>query len=145
MAEKNICTKKYNHEKLHELRRPKTKSEQSKWMQSEQREVSQQKQGKSGGGDSEKFTPHSNSRRQSRKEHRQEKSGWITKTSVPDNWQNFQTQSPVRNGDDGISSRLDGITFPKWRNESIKAGGNAVVPQVVHQIFKTIEQYGSIY
>jgi DNA (cytosine-5)-methyltransferase 1 len=36
---------------------------------------------------------------------------------------------------------LDGITFPKWRNESIKAGGNAVVPQVVHQIFKAIEQY----
>jgi DNA (cytosine-5)-methyltransferase 1 len=36
---------------------------------------------------------------------------------------------------------LDGITFPKWRNESIKAAGNAVVPQVVHQIFKAIEQY----
>jgi DNA (cytosine-5)-methyltransferase 1 len=36
---------------------------------------------------------------------------------------------------------LDGITFSKWRNESIKAGGNAIVPQVVHQIFKAIEQY----
>jgi DNA (cytosine-5)-methyltransferase 1 len=36
---------------------------------------------------------------------------------------------------------LDGITFPKWRNESIKAYGNAVVPQVVYQIFKAIEQY----
>jgi DNA (cytosine-5)-methyltransferase 1 len=36
---------------------------------------------------------------------------------------------------------LDSITFPKWRNESIKAGGNAIVPQVVYQIFKTIEQY----
>jgi DNA (cytosine-5)-methyltransferase 1 len=36
---------------------------------------------------------------------------------------------------------LDGITFSKWRNESIKAYGNAVVPQVVHQIFKAIEQY----
>ena len=43
--------------------------------------------------------------------------------------------------DDGISDRLDGITFPKWRNESIKAGGNAIVPQVAYQIFKTIEQY----
>jgi DNA (cytosine-5)-methyltransferase 1 len=37
---------------------------------------------------------------------------------------------------------LDGITFSKWRNESIKAGGNAIVPQVVYQIFKAIEQYG---
>jgi DNA (cytosine-5)-methyltransferase 1 len=36
---------------------------------------------------------------------------------------------------------LDNITFPKWRNESIKAGGNAIVPQVVHQIFKAIQSY----
>jgi DNA (cytosine-5)-methyltransferase 1 len=36
---------------------------------------------------------------------------------------------------------LDGITFPKWRSESIKAGGNAIVPQVVLQIFKAIELY----
>jgi DNA (cytosine-5)-methyltransferase 1 len=34
---------------------------------------------------------------------------------------------------------LDNITFPKWRNESIKGYGNAVVPQVVYRIFKTIE------
>lgn len=53
----------------------------------------------------------------------------------------FPTQSPVCNGDDGLSARLDGITFSKWRNESIKAGGNAIVPQVAHQIFKAIEQY----
>jgi DNA (cytosine-5)-methyltransferase 1 len=56
-------------------------------------------------------------------------------------WQNFPTQSPIYTGDDGISARLDGITFSKWRNESIKAGGNAIVPQVVYQIFKAIEQY----
>jgi DNA (cytosine-5)-methyltransferase 1 len=36
---------------------------------------------------------------------------------------------------------LDSITFSKWRKESIKAGGNAIVPQVVYQIFKTIELY----
>jgi DNA (cytosine-5)-methyltransferase 1 len=36
---------------------------------------------------------------------------------------------------------LDSITFSKWRNESIKAGGNAIVPQVAYQIFKTIEEY----
>lgn len=56
------------------------------------------------------------------------------------NWENFPTQSPVCGGDDGISTQLDGITFSKWRNESIKGYGNAVVPQVVYQIFKAIEQ-----
>jgi DNA (cytosine-5)-methyltransferase 1 len=59
-------------------------------------------------------------------------------------WKNFPTVSPVHYGDDGISDRLDSITFPKWRNESIKAGGNAIVPQVVYQIFKAIEQYERI-
>ena len=54
-------------------------------------------------------------------------------------WQNFPTQSPVCSGDDGISHGLDNITFSKWRNESIKGYGNAVVPQVVYRIFKTIE------
>ena len=56
------------------------------------------------------------------------------------NWQQFPTQSPICGGDDGIPTELDGITFPKWRNESIKGYGNAVVPQVVYQIFKAIEQ-----
>tara|TARA_R110001606_G_scaffold44036_1_gene115881 strand:+ start:45 stop:956 length:912 start_codon:yes stop_codon:yes gene_type:complete len=57
------------------------------------------------------------------------------------NWENFPTKSPICGGNDGISRELDGITFPKWRNESIKAYGNAVVPQVVFEIFKTIEKY----
>jgi DNA (cytosine-5)-methyltransferase 1 len=35
---------------------------------------------------------------------------------------------------------LDGITFPKWRSESIKAYGNAIVPQVAFQIFKALEK-----
>jgi DNA (cytosine-5)-methyltransferase 1 len=35
---------------------------------------------------------------------------------------------------------LDNITFPKWRNESIKAYGNAVVPQLILPIFQTIEK-----
>jgi len=43
-------------------------------------------------------------------------------------------------GNDGLSERLDGITFPKWRNESIKAYGNAIVPQVAYEIFKAIEK-----
>jgi len=59
-------------------------------------------------------------------------------------WDSFPSVSPICNGDDGLSDRLDSITFPKWRNESIKAGGNAIVPQVAYQIFKTIEQYEGI-
>lgn len=37
-------------------------------------------------------------------------------------------------------SGLDGITFPKWRQESIKLYGNAIVPQVALQIFETINE-----
>lgn len=57
------------------------------------------------------------------------------------NWQHFPSVSPVCHRDDGLSSQLDAITFSKWRQESIKGGGNAVVPQVVYQIFKTIDEY----
>jgi len=56
-------------------------------------------------------------------------------------WEEFPTQSPICDGDDGLSTRLDNITFPKWRNESIKAGGNAVVPQSPFAIFKAIQEY----
>ncbi|MCR8918389.1 DNA (cytosine-5-)-methyltransferase [Bacteroides sp. ET225] len=51
----------------------------------------------------------------------------------------FPTQSPVRNGNDGLSLGLAGITFPKWRAESIKALGNAIVPQVIYEIFRAIQ------
>lgn len=59
-------------------------------------------------------------------------------------WQNFPTQPPICSGDDGISGRLDGITFSKWRQESVKAYGNAIVPQVAYEIFKAIEQTSNI-
>lgn len=60
------------------------------------------------------------------------------------NFQMFPSVSPICDGDDGLSERLDRITFSKWRNESIKAGGNAVVPQVVYQIFKAIQKYNKL-
>ena len=61
------------------------------------------------------------------------------------NWSTFPKSEPtIRFGNDGISDRLDGITFPKWRNESIKAAGNAIVPQVVLNIFRAIEMYENI-
>jgi len=56
-------------------------------------------------------------------------------------WDSFPSQSPICGGDDGLPKELDNITFPKWRNESIKAYGNAIVPQVAYQIFKAINQY----
>lgn len=72
-------------------------------------------------------------------------------------WQDFPTQSPVRRGDDGLSDWLDfdavfeGILTPRrakaynrWREQAIKAYGNAVVPQVVLQIFETINEYEAL-
>jgi DNA (cytosine-5)-methyltransferase 1 len=56
-------------------------------------------------------------------------------------WQDFPTQSPICSGDDGFPTKLDGITFSKWRNESIKAYGNAIVPQVALQVFRAIDRY----
>ncbi len=65
--------------------------------------------------------------------------------SASDGWRNWPTESPVRGGNDGLSERLDGITVPAWCRESIKAYGNAVVPQLVKVIFEAIEEYEKIY
>ena len=81
-----------------------------------------------------------NSRRQSAEEHRQAQSRWIAEKSISNNWQDFPTESAICGGNDGLPDRLDNITFPKWRNESIKAYGNAVVPQLILPIFQTIEK-----
>lgn len=80
------------------------------------------------------------------------------RVSIPPDWRNFPTQSPVRRGDDGFSDWLDfdavfeGIPTPRrikkaynrWREQAIKAYGNAVVPQVVLQIFETINEYEAL-
>lgn len=44
--------------------------------------------------------------------------------------------------DDGLPREVDGISysFAKWRNESIKAYGNAIVPQVAMEIFRAIKR-----
>lgn len=56
----------------------------------------------------------------------------------------FPTVEPtIRGGNDGIPRELDGITFPKWRNESIKGYGNAIVPQVAYQIFNAINLHAA--
>ena len=58
----------------------------------------------------------------------------------PPTWDSFPSQSPICGGNDGIPNQLDGITFPKWRSESIKGYGNAIVPQVAFEIFKALEK-----
>lgn len=89
-------------------------------------------------------------------------SGRFNRIDSIQHWQNFPTQSPVCDGNDGFSTeslrqriREDclGVISEKevdqiiskavtgWRKETIKAGGNAIVPQVVFQIYKAIEQY----
>jgi DNA (cytosine-5)-methyltransferase 1 len=59
---------------------------------------------------------------------------------VPTKWETFPTKPAVCSGDDGVPDQLDGITFSKWRHESLKAYGNAIVPQVAFEIFKTIQR-----
>lgn len=56
-------------------------------------------------------------------------------------WNHFPTVSPVHTRDDGLSKIMDrtSLGFHKWRNESIKAYGNAIVPQVMFRIFQAIE------
>lgn len=72
------------------------------------------------------------------KEKKREQCSDITRYFRTD-FRNFPTQSPICSGDDGLPRELDGITFSKWRNESIRAYGNAIVPQVAFEIFKVIQ------
>lgn len=57
-------------------------------------------------------------------------------------WNNFPVVSPVHRGNDGIPFRMDraSISFSKWRTESLKAYGNAIVVPVMYRIFQAIEQ-----
>lgn len=56
-------------------------------------------------------------------------------------WRNWPAQSPVCRRDDGLSFCLDGISFSSWRQKSIHALGNAIVPEVAYQIFRSIENW----
>ncbi len=61
-------------------------------------------------------------------------------TDRADDARGWLSEPAICQGDDGLSGRLAGITFSRWRNESLKALGNAVCPQVVLRIFKAIQQ-----
>lgn len=78
--------------------------------------------------------------RRCEKEQRKTKPNRRSVKCIQSSWCEFPTQPPVCTRDDGFPGRLAGITFPKWRSESIKALGNAWVPQVAYEIFKVIEE-----
>ena len=56
-------------------------------------------------------------------------------------WKGFPSVSPVHRGNDGLPFDVDNLAIPfsKWRTESLKAYGNAIVPQVIYQIMKVID------
>lgn len=55
-------------------------------------------------------------------------------------WDEFPSVSAVCGPNDGVPDGMDGVTFSAWRRDSIKAFGNAIVPQVAFQIFQAIEE-----
>ena len=56
-------------------------------------------------------------------------------------WETISIKSAICGADDGLPKELDNITFSNWRSESIKAYGNAIVPQVAYEIFKAIQSF----
>jgi len=59
----------------------------------------------------------------------------------PPTWHAFPSTPLICRGSDGISRELDDIAVSKWREESVKGYGNAIVPQVALQIFNAINEY----
>ena len=58
-------------------------------------------------------------------------------------WAGFPSAQPaLRGGHDGLPFPVDRLAVPyaRWRRESVKAYGNALVPQVAYEIFRAIQQ-----
>lgn len=51
----------------------------------------------------------------------------------------FPSFSPLCDGNDGLSTWMDSSAAEKWRKSTLKAMGNAVVPPLILQIFKAIQ------
>ena len=66
--------------------------------------------------------------------------GRIGKSFQASPWSVFPTEQPFCSGNDGLSERLDGITFSKWRQSTMKAFGNAIVPQIALQLFQILQE-----
>ena len=72
----------------------------------------------------------------------QERDYWRDPKKYRNIWEGFPTECPVRRRDDGFPEGMDTYSIPykRWRNETIKAYGNALVPQVLYEIFKAIDE-----
>jgi DNA (cytosine-5)-methyltransferase 1 len=53
----------------------------------------------------------------------------------------WSDQPPAVCVDDGIPARVAGFTPARWRQERIRAYGNAVVPQIPYAIFRAIDEF----
>lgn len=81
---------------------------------------------------------------------------YVSETTTPVSWEfnrtaisclrggKWTTEPPVLLLDDGFSKKMDGITFPKWRRESLARYGNSVIPEIPYRIFKAIEEFESL-
>ena len=65
------------------------------------------------------------------------KSPIIKQDFYVEDWKDFPKTNPISAKD---SIQLDNIKYSKWRIESIKAAGNAVVPPLILSIFKSIQK-----
>lgn len=57
------------------------------------------------------------------------------------NFDLFPSRAAIFSRDDELSARLDGISVSRWRTESVKAYGNAVVPALIYEIFTAIQAF----
>lgn len=93
------------------------------------------------------FASHTKDDSKNKSETSQQTESKSDREKFPQNWwRNFPTQSPICSRNDGLPFDVADlvISFPKWRQEAIKALGNAWVPQVAYEIFKAIEQLENI-
>ena len=76
-----------------------------------------------------------------RLQHNMVRRGGVAGMLPGERWAAFPTVSAVHRGNDGLPFDVDNLTilFGKWRTESLKAYGNAIVPQVMYSIFEAIE------
>lgn len=70
----------------------------------------------------------------------QSREGLFGRDRAGDYWSEWPTQPPLCTKYDGLPGELADISFSKWREQSIKALGNAIVPQVAYEIFRAIEK-----
>lgn len=101
-----------------------------------------------------------------RQDHGAGKPGQSYQAVPHDHWRNFPTVSPLRDGNDGLPfglvreqlraagdghltekeiDQILGQAYGQWCKETIKAGGNAIVPQVAIEIFGAIHEYERMY